>query len=359
MPKRKVKAKEPTQVDIPDAVRKQGEKADALLEGDPEPTDVITDKIVDDKEPEPAPVTPAHEPAPVIKTPDPEPEPLSDDKTDWKHKYDVLQGMYNKGQTDLQSLSETVANLQAMVNQQSTLLQQPKIETAPAAAAPAIGIDKLNEDDFVGYGDEMKVMARNFNLLIDQNNQLMARLDGQGPAPVGGERLDRIESMVRDTAQDRYTRALDQQVPKWREIVNDATFTGWLQGVDPTSNYRFKDMMDSAYSNLNHMQVGAILKRYAADTGIDIGVVATAIPVAPGVTNIDDQTIVDPLARHAMPDETTGGDQGKVPEVYPTAEEVKTASALYAQGKLSYEKATEISNRFQMGLAAAKKAANA
>ena len=45
-------------------------------------------------------------------------------------------------------------------------------------------------------------------------------------------------------------------------------------------------MMDSAYANLNHQQVGAILKRYATDTGIDIGSVALAIPAAPGVTNI-------------------------------------------------------------------------
>ena len=259
MPKRKANANKKstgTQAHIPKAVLAQGAKADELLAGEPDP-DVIVDTIVDDPvddpklepvnpvEPEPDPVPKVVDPVPKVE-PEPKVDPLPDDKTDWEHKYSVLQGMYNKGQKDVNDLSETVRNLQTMVNQQSTLLQQPKAEPVPvAAAAPTIQIDKLKEEDYLGYGDEIGVMARNFNKLIDINEQLLAKIDSRGAAePVAGDRLARIESMVQETAQERYARELDSSVPKWRQIVGDATFTGWLQGVDQVSNYRWKDMME-------------------------------------------------------------------------------------------------------------------
>lgn len=367
MPKRKASTKKVTEVNIPKAVKAQGDAADKLLadQAEPEPkADVIVDKIEDDpvvpdKKSDPKPEQKVDDPAPKVDDPEPKVDQLPDDKTDWKHKYDVLQGMYNKGQEDVKNLSDTVANLQTMVNQQSTLLQQQsKAEPAPVAAEPEIGIEKLDEADFVGYGEEMRLLAQQHNQLIDINKQLMARI---GQTPAGDEtRLNRIESIVNETAQDRYTKALDLDIPDWRRIVNDSTFTGWLQGVDPASNYRWKDMMDSAYANLNHQQVSAILKRYAFDTGIDIGQATVQdAPVSPGPTNIADETVVDPLAGQAMPDETTGGDQGKAPEAYPTAEDVKRASALYAQNKISMKRFTEISNGFQIGLAAKRKAPNA
>jgi hypothetical protein len=372
MPKqRKANAKkEPTQTNIPSAVQAQGDKADELLTAaEPDP-DVIIDKIVDDPVADPKlepvnPVAPVTDPEPKIEPvpkvePDPKVEPLPDDKTDWKHKYDVLQGMYNKGQKDVGDLSETVKNLQTMVNQQSTLMQQPKPEPVPAAAAtPKIEIDKLKEEDYIGYGDEIGVMARNFNKLIDINEQLLAKIDSKSAAePVAGDRLARIESMVQETAQERYTRELDNSVPKWREIVNDATFTGWLQGIDGVSNYRWKDMMDSAYAGLKHAQVTAIIKRYSAETGIDIGQPAAtpapaAEPANTGATNIVDQT-VDPLAAQSMPGETTGGDQGQTAEDIPTAEDVKKASAKYAQKQITIKEFNAISDRFQKGLAAKK-----
>jgi hypothetical protein len=368
---KKSEATDSHQVKIPDAVKKQAEKADALLAGDdpgnPEPGSevVIIDNPSDD---------PVKEPDKPVFTPvDPEPkpdktEPLPDDNVNWKHKYDVLQGMFNAKDGEVKALQQGMENLQNLVNHQAEQIRQINLsaQTPAAPGAPstpstpnAPDIKKIDLDSVAGYGDEIVYMAEGFNALVDMNQSLMAQLQ-QGPAQsnnVDPARFKRVESMVQETAQERYGKSLDAEVPKWREVINTPEFNGWLENIDPMSGYRYRDMMDYAYNNLRAPQAAAIIKAFGNSTGINVGTPKSVAPPTNrvGDTNIVDQT-TDPLAGQAMPDETTGGDQGQTPQTYPTAEEVTQASALYAQGRISIEKFNEISNRFQQGLQAAKKA---
>lgn len=369
MPKKKVdrpKVTDSHEVKIPDAVKKQAEKADSLISGDGDSDSEPGDVIIDNPSQDPPP--PKKEDKPVF-TPVPDKEPvkkdsLPDDNVNWKHKYDVLQGMFNAKDSEVKALQQGMENLQTLVNHQAEQIRQinlsPPAGSAPPAMDPksidAAGIKKIDLDSVAGYGDEIVYMAEGFNALVELNKNLAAQLSNRGQ---GGSdpRLDRIESMVKDTAQERYAKALDAVVPKWREVVSSTEFRGWLSSIDPMSGYRYKDMMDYAYNNLRSNQAIAIIKAFGNSTGIDVGVSrqGSANPTQMvGDTNIVDQTR-DPLAAHAMPDETTGGDQGQTPQSYPSADDVTKASAAYAQKRISLEQFNEISNRFQHGLMAAKK----
>lgn len=371
MPKKKAdnksKAKDSHQdAHIPDAVKKQAEKADALLSGDdpgnPEPgsEDVITDNPSEDPpKAEDKPVfTPAPEPT---KEPEKKTDTLPEDNQNWKHKYDVLQGMFNAKDGEVKALQQGMANLQNLVNHQAEQIRSIQTSAPAPAAAPenapaATDIKKIDLDSVAGYGDEIVYMAEGFNALVDLNQNLMAQLSNR-PQANSDPRLDRIESIVQETAQERYAKALDADVPKWREVVNSPEFTGWLNNIEPMSGYRYKEMMDYAYNNLRSQQAASIIKTFGLHTGIDVGAPGKAAPPTQmvGDTNIVDQTR-DPLAGQAMPDETTGGDQGQTPQTYPSADDVAKASAAYAQKRITLEAFNEISNRFQQGLMAAKKA---
>jgi hypothetical protein len=373
MPRKKKAAKKEDShpVNLPKSVLAQADKADELMAGDqpaePDKTDddVIVDEPDKDKKLEPTHPTPEKKEPDSLKltpisTETVKDDSLPEDNQNWKHKYDVLQGMFNAKDTEVKALQQGMANLQTLVNHQAEQLKQ--IQSAPAAPATAgsapdaSGLKKIDLDSVAGYGDEIVYMAEGFNALIDLNSKLLDQVrGGQTQAPDTG-RLDRIESQIRETVQDRYAKSLDAEVPKWREVVNSVEFSGWLQNIDPASGYQYKDLMDYAYNNLRASQAAAIIKRFGIDTGINVGGPAqTSTVQRVGDTNIVDQTR-DPLAGQAMPDETTGGDKGQTPVKYPTAEEVAQASALYAQKRISIEEFNDISNRFQQGLKAARKA---
>lgn len=369
MPKKKkaVKAKEDShQVKLPAAVAAQGEAADAAMNVEDPPAEPASDIIIDnpsDPPADPAPVFTAADPVPdPVKTEPVKTDPLPDDNVNWQHKYDVLQGMFNAKDEDVKSLRQGMENLQTLVNHQAQQLQgfaaspaAPAAPAAPAMQSPAEGIPKIELDSVAGYGDEIVMMAKGFNALVDMNQQLQSQIAG-GNGGGDNARMDRIENFVQESATDRYTKHLDTTVPKWREITATPEFTGWLSNVDPMSGYQYKQMMDFAYNNLRAPQVEAILKAFNLQTGISIGTPSAAPPVQTvGGTNIVDQTI-DPLAGQAMPNTTVAGDTGKAPETYPTAEELTKASALYAQKRISLDDFNKISNRFQQGLLAAKQA---
>lgn len=370
MPKKKTgkksKADDSHKVNLPKSVQDQADKADELIAGKKDEPAATEDVIIDNpdqdppKEPDKPVFTPV-DPEPPVEPVKKEPEPLPEDNQNWKHKYDVLQGMFNAKDGEVKALQQGMTNLQNLVDHQAKQIKSiqvaPQPQSTPVAPVQS-DIIKIDLDSVAGYGDEIVQMATGFNSLVDINNQLLAKIDaGAGQVVESDPRLDRIESMVTETAQERYGRTLDKEVPKWRDVVNSPEFAGWLQNIDPMSGYQYKQMMDFAYKNLRAGQAAAIIRRFGMDTGIDTGTIAT--PPAPvkkvGSTNIVDQTKVDPLAEQTMPDETTAGDQGQTPEVYPTAEDVTNASVLYAQGRISIEKFNEISDRFQKGMIAAKK----
>lgn len=340
---------------IPESVRKQAEKADALLTGDNNPDDLITDVIVDDPKatnPEPATADPV-KPAEPTPAPTPAPAPVQTPaapEANWEHKYNVLQGMFNKQDQEMKALTDTINNLQAVINQQSAALLERQAQPAPVLNTPPAGsVQKIEKNSLAAYGDEIVYLAEGYNQLVDLVSSLQAQLSNRGAANgPDNSRLDRIERIVEETAQERFTRELGQSIPRWREVMNTPEFRGWLQNIDDTSGYQYRTMMDYAMKNLRSSQAAAIIRRFSLDTGIQVG--ASQQPAQPKSV-INDQT----LEGQVMPDAAASVNQGQPKVDYPTAEDVKRASELYTHKKISIEVFNDISNRYQMGLAAAKR----
>lgn len=354
MPKKKKKDDKPVfSVHIPDNIKKQGDKADALMQGD-DPGKEPKDPGKEPKKPEPTnPEPPRNQPADPPKPADPNPD-------DWRHKYDVLRGKYD---SETAELRESVHNLTNLVAQQSEMIEnlaaKNREPAAPAQAAPVVSADfkPISTDDFVSYGDEIVALAEGFN----QQQQIIQQLSDQlkkVAAGGGNDRLSRVEKMVHRTASDKYMDAMDQAVPKWREINNSSDFKGWLGTVDPVSGYRYNEMLRYAVDNLNHDQAIAIFKRYAFDKQLDLGEPKASASPDKFVrdSGVVDRT-VDPLESQLMPDDSTGGSDGSNAQQkgnYPTIDEFKRASDDCARGRISMEEFKKISDRFQMGLRAAQ-----
>jgi len=351
----KGKQEDSHQVKIPDAVKVQGEKADELLAGGetpavPEAEDVIVDNPSEDI---PAEVKPKPEPTKA--------EPLPEDNQNWKHKYDVLQGMFNAKDGEIKSLQQGMQNLQNLVNHQAEQLSafQHRQSEAPAAenvpVIDATKIKKIDLDSVAGYGDEIVYMAEGMNAQADLIQSLMSRLKNQDAPAQNNPRMDRLESMVFESAQEKFYKSLDSEVPKWREVTVSPEFQGWILGVDPRSGYEWKQMYDFAVQNLRAPQAASIIREFGVATGIEVGKKTVQPAPKVGNTNIVDQT---GLSSQAMPEETTASDTGREPETYPTQEEVTQASTNYAKKPSPHnlEVFNEISRRFQKGLMAARKA---
>jgi hypothetical protein len=343
MPKKKSTTKKEHEVKLPDAVAKQGDKADELLE-----------EINEPKKPEPTNPEPTAEPAKPVEPTNPEPakpvEPGTvpvDDGT-WEQKYKVLQGKYDKEVGDLR---QGVDNLNTVVQQQNALIEQLQNQPAPqqpqgqAAPKPATAssIKNLDPDDFASYGDEIVWLVNGFNKLIEQNQALTERIES-GTAAGGDDRIGRLERQVQETATDRYLRELDGQIPNWRQVNESAEFKAWLVTIDPVTGYRYNDVMRHAANNLRHQQVIAMFQRYAGEKNIDLGQGQARATAAPTGATYDTAA--------------GSGDGGTPPagqEAAPTREELAKASALYAKGKITIEDFNKISDRFQMAEAQRKK----
>lgn len=374
MPKAKSKKKEAApdfSPKLPDNVAAQGDKADALLAGETKEPDKSTAepaKPVEPTNPEPKKLEPTNpEPVSVIPVQPGTVAPV-DDK-DWEHKYKVLEGKYNKEIGDLRS---GVENLNTVVQQQNSLIEQLQQQPLPSAQAPqgqaapqtpaASAIKKLNSEEFASYGDEIVWLVDGFNKLIDQNQALMEKVESGPTAGGSNGRLERVEAMAKETATDRYLGHLDKSIPNWRAVNNSAEFKAWLASIDDVTGYRYNDVMRYAANALKHDQVIALFKRYAVTGNVDLGqpiVDAPAVPTGIQRDNgVIDQT-VDPLASQLMPDGSVGGGDGAEikggNEAAPTREDVAKASALYAKGKITIEDFNNISDRFQKAQAALAK----
>ena len=219
-------------------------------------------------------------------------QPAIDDGThqegQWEHKYNVLQGKYNKEITDLKNL---VDDLRGQMERQDVVIQglnSQQSEVAPTS----IDLDDLNPEDFQGWGDEMKVMVTTVNKLkgiISDQNQIISGLKGQTtqmPERDDGlaSRIENLESEANEGRISSYLKYLDDNIKgDWRKMNIDPKFISWLTVVDPISMKTRKEALGVAAQNLRGSQVASIFNLYITENGNSAGVsIADELPSGGG-----------------------------------------------------------------------------
>ncbi len=312
----------------PEAVKKQGEAADKMQ------SELAEGNLVTLQ---PTNLKPAQEPETPVVTPavdTPALEPAGPE--DFKHKYEVLQGMFKAevqkaadAQTvavgqQLADANQTVANL-------NTLLVQS--QAAPQGEIQGQVVDELTPnqpldvEDFQGYGEEMTDMVKLVNKLTTRNQELEAVVGNMG-------------EQVELTGKDRFYSDLIAQVPDWQVVNKSKEWLSWLGLPDMLAGRIRDDMLQEAFQSLDTARVTQFFNAYKQEAGISVA----ETPVT--------TEIVNPLARQFVP-ETVGGAQLPV-----IPEETNITRAQYNKavqdrvlGRITEEAFAQISAAFQNTIA--------
>jgi len=301
-------------------------EASAAAAAEPGNTEATPTPPIDPPVPAPAPI----EAAPV--------EPAINDGTvdpnQWEHKYNVLQGKYNK---EIPTLTKMVEDLKGQMERQDTVIQG--LNSQQTVSTPSkIELDDLNPADFAGWGDEMKVMVDTVNklkLIINDQNTIIAGLKGQtAPATAhdDGElqgRIQSLESNANDNRITSYIKYLDENINgDWRKMNKNAKFIQWLDVVDPVSMQTRKVALTAAAENLRGSQVASIFNLYITANGGDGGtIIADELPAGDG---------------------NGGGDL--TPKAETTQADVTAAQSQFVKGKITEADFDKIYSSFQSTL---------
>lgn len=281
----------------PRAVLRNAAEADRLLKeltakpGETPPAEPGTDPIpAGEAPPEPvvandaAPAAPA---PPVMQEPATPAEPVADD---FKQKYSVLRGKYDKEIPELKAqISELIdANrrLERMVEQAAT-----KMNEAPAAAPK--GKDYVKPEEKEEYGEEFfDVVGRRAREVYEAE---IARLN---------ERIDSLSGqrkrLTAEEARQAVFTALDEKVPSWQELNADTKFLAWLADRDVFSGRTKRELLSEAFENNDAARVVGFFKAFQEDS-------PAPAPAARQPT-VDAGTLVAPGApRAGAPVEAPGG----------------------------------------------------
>jgi len=204
---------------IPEAVKKQAEKAKELEK------ELLSKTKGDDDNPEPSP-EPEPQPEPEPK---PEPEPTPEPSPDvWEQRYKTLQGKYN---TEIGRLQESLRTLQAenefLKGKLATLEEMVQSQPQPAPPAPS------QEDPLAVIKDTLPEV---YDALIKYTSQFVRK-----------DEIPNIEetvnSKVQPIVQTTFKTTLTSLVPDWEILNTDQDFIDWLQRPAPYTDKTLHELM--------------------------------------------------------------------------------------------------------------------
>jgi hypothetical protein len=148
---------------------------------------------------------------------------------DWKHKYDVLQGKYNK---EIVELRDQIAELQNTIKGMAT----------PAIASPSEPEPQFTPEPIQPFSDEdVDIYGKD---MVDFNVRMAESIAEQKLKPV-------IEKQKR-TEEQMFRQNLAMRVPDWENIDTDPDFLVWLNQPVPQANgYTRHAFLMQAYEDRN------------------------------------------------------------------------------------------------------------
>ncbi len=259
---------------LPMAARKQVREADRIIAelntppaqgappaepappAPPTPPDPILPNVGEPLPPDAQPVNPAAAPAAAQQP--------GESNEDYKKRYDVLQGKYNKelGQMrqQLNQQAQQNSQLQAQLNQVLTA-QAVAAAAPPAAPVPpearfaGIVSDKEREE----YGTELIDMVARIAAATGAPEVQKLRQDVDGIRTTVGNVAQHTAEQARQDVYDSLHRDIGD---KWVEINNSDEFVAWLQGTDVFSGASRHSALTQAFETNNAPRVVGIFKAY-------------------------------------------------------------------------------------------------
>ena len=228
-------------MNIPQSVLDQGKRSDELIaklqqekehgnQADPPPVD-----------PPPVETPPEEQKTPVQENPnDIVPE---ESVVDWKHKYDVLQGIHQK---DIQASKDHIEQLRRMNESMQVQLDrltqsaQKKEQKDPDPFGQHV--DQFQED----FGEDAGNMIKN---LMSEINQLKQHIGG-------------VQESQQKSSEQSFQEGLESAVPNVWKINEDPVWVNWLQEMEPMSGRTRHELLTDAYNDQNVRRVASFFNAF-------------------------------------------------------------------------------------------------
>lgn len=254
---------------IPPAIRRQGERADALVReisaaaapATPEAPRPATTEVTPA-----APTAPTTPAAPAAAAPTTPPTPTTPPaaEEDWEQRFRTLRGKYDSELPALnaraRAAEQQIQQLQHVIASMQLAHANPATPATPAtgAAPGAAPAGSITPEDVETWGDDLVSAARRWartevNPEIEGLRRELAQLRNQA------------NNASQQSAQNAVHAALDGTVPKWREINNDPAFLAWLDQVDPFTGRKRHLLLGEAYTGGDAYRTAAFFNAFLTE----------------------------------------------------------------------------------------------
>lgn len=232
---------------LPEAVRRQGERADELI------------KAAQAQQAD----TGANPPANLAAVPggttqdqvaQPTQGPAANEDT-WKRKYESLAGKYNaeikqpKGEL-LERVAQLSADNARLVRELQALQATPKVQ--PPARKPVD--DTYLESVRTEYPEIAPALEAQHHMLTAKDGEI-DHLRGQ---------VEQLTTAQLQAREDRYLAELAGLVPNWEQVNARKDWADWLLAVEPASGRDYDALLKEAHAAGNAARVAWFFKQFAA-----------------------------------------------------------------------------------------------
>lgn len=225
---------------LPRAIQEEIERAEAIEKALNAQQEPVAEPAPTEASPEAQPMEP---PPPELVAETPE-QPQADDPNSetWEHRYRVLQGKYDR---DVPVLHAKVRELEAQMIQMAQ-----RAESQPTASSPQASPDATPEE-IDTYGEDLVNLMRRVAAAEAVRRQAETL-----------DRVDRVESSLQLTAEDRFYANLTTRVPQWKDIDNEPGWLSWLGEYDPIGGMSRQDALNAAANSGDANRVASIFEAY-------------------------------------------------------------------------------------------------
>lgn len=187
------------------------------------------------------------------KTEEPTDEKPKPERTDWKQKYNVLQGKYD---AEVPRLSADLRSALSRIGDLETVAAAPAEE--PVSVVPAV----LTEEEIADYGEDLigvierkarEMAISEFEPVVaDLRNQIISLSQKVG---VTGEKI-----AVRE--QNEVFAVLDRDIKDWRAVNTSQAFKDWLELTDPFSGQTRKKLLIDGFDAKDALRVKSFFEGF-------------------------------------------------------------------------------------------------
>ena len=192
-----------------------------------------------------------------------------EEKADWRQKYLTLQGMYN---AEVPQLRQQVQEQTSKINQFEQLLSTMNQQQSQAPQQPAVEPTKLITDKEVEeYGESIDIMRKvskeELGSMASEISNLRAQVAQMNQNTV--PQVQQLANQVGNTQEQLFWAELENLVPDWDKINENADFQSWLLEVDPLSGQPRQAYLDDAQRRFDTKRVASFFQTWSSLKGSD------------------------------------------------------------------------------------------